>query len=59
MCLAKAYLGKEIVLEDIAKIRVEGNTLSLRTLFGEQKQIEGILKEIDFQGSKVVIEKLS
>ena len=59
MCLAKAYVGKEIVLEDVAKIRIEGNTLSLKTLFGEQQQIEGILKEIDFQGAKVIIQKLA
>ena len=58
MCLAKAYFGSdELVLEDIAKLKIDGNKISLRTLFGEEKEIEGRLKEIDFQGARIVIEQ--
>ena len=59
MCLAKAYMAEaenEIVLEDIARLKIEGNKINLATLFGEQKEIEGTLKMIDFQGAKIVIE---
>ncbi len=59
MCLAKAYVQDQIALEDVARVRVEGRAIILRTLFGEQKEIEGVIKEIDFQGAKIVIERSS
>ena len=63
MCLAKAYIGeaepKDFILEDIALLRVEGNVLHLATLFGERKEIEGTLKEVDFQGGRILIENLA
>jgi predicted RNA-binding protein len=60
MCLAKAYLGKgeeaEMIMEDVALLTIEGDTLQLRTLFGEEKEIKGSVKKIDFQDSKVTID---
>ena len=59
MCLAKAYMAQaedEIILEDIARLRIEGNKIHLATLFGEQKEIEGTLKIVDFQGARIIIE---
>ena len=60
MCLAKAYLGKgeeaEKIMEDVAFLTIEGDTLQLRTLFGEEKEIKGSVKKIDFQDSKVTID---
>ena len=60
MCLAKAYLGEagqnDFVMEDVARLVVDGTTLHMTTLFGEHKDIEGILKEVDFQGARIVIE---
>ena len=45
MCLAKVYLGEaennDFIMEDVARLRVEGNKLHLATLFGEQKEVEG------------------
>lgn len=62
MCLAKAYLSNdeesEFILEDIARLTVEGNNLNLRTLFGEQKEIRGIVKEVDFQNARIIIEQV-
>lgn len=62
MCLAKAYLSKgeetELILEDVARLMIEGNNLNLRTLFGEQKEIEGLVKEVDFQNARIVIEQI-
>ncbi len=60
MCLAKAYIGEaeanDFIMEDISLLRVEGNILHLATLFGERKEIEGTLREVDFQGGRIVIE---
>ena len=60
MCLARAYLsgngGKEIILEEVASLRIEGNRLHLRTLFGEQRDIEAFVKEVDFQNFNIILE---
>lgn len=63
MCLAKAYLGTgettELILEDVALLSIDGNKLNLRTLFGEQKEIEGLVKEVSFQNGQIVIERIA
>ncbi len=59
MCLAKAYLNEvkdnEFILEDVTNLRIEGNKLHLVTLFGERKEIEGSVREVDFQNSRIII----
>ena len=61
MCLAKAYLGEpeedEMILQDVASVKIDGGKLNLRSFFGEQKEVEGIIKEINFQSGKIIIEK--
>ncbi len=60
MCLAKAYIGEaepnDFIMEDIARLQIEGNVLHLATLFGERKEIEGTLAMVDFQSGRIVIE---
>ena len=60
MCLAKAYTGgnkeKELLLEDIASLQVKDGKLLETTLFGEQKEIEASITEIDFMASSVILE---
>jgi predicted RNA-binding protein len=60
MCLAKAYLSedgeKELILEEVAFLKIEGGKLHLWTLFGEQKEIEANIKEVDFQNSHLILE---
>ncbi|MFH1087549.1 MAG: CooT family nickel-binding protein [Chloroflexota bacterium] len=58
MCLAKAYVDEEegSVLEDITSLRVEGTKLRLRNLFGETKELEASVKEIDFRQSRIVLQ---
>ncbi len=63
MCLAKAFMGEtedsEMILEDIAALRIEGNLLQLKTLFGERKEIEAVVKEVDFQRARIIIEQVA
>ena len=60
MCLAKAYAGEgekeSLILEDVASVRIEGNKLLLRNLFGEQKEVDGLIREINFQNSRLTLE---
>lgn len=62
MCLAKAYLEKggerQIVVEDVASVDVAGDTLRLKTLFGELKEVGGRIREIDFLTHSIVLEEL-
>ncbi len=62
MCLAKAYLSengkRELLMQEIAYMGVGDEKLLLRTLFGEQKEVEAKLREIDFATSSIILEKL-
>ncbi len=62
MCLAKAYLSRngkrELLMREIAYLGVGNGKLLLRTLFGEQKEVEAKLREIDFANSSIILEKL-
>jgi predicted RNA-binding protein len=56
MCLAKAYMekeGGEPLLADIASVEVKDGKLLLRTLFGEQKEVDGSISYIDFMKSNI------
>jgi len=61
MCIAKAYIrenGEEKpVMEEVASIRIENGILVLNSLFGEQKEIEAHIKEVDFIHSSVALER--
>jgi predicted RNA-binding protein len=60
VCLAKAYLSKwngEPVLQDIAHMRLHGDRVELETLLGEEKVIPGIVVEVDFAASWILLDK--
>jgi len=63
MCLAKVYLKggekDELLMEEVALVKSKQGKLSLRTLFGEETEIEAAIKEIDFANSNVLLEKRS
>jgi predicted RNA-binding protein len=62
MCLGKAYLeanGKqELVLDSVALIEIDDTRLKLSTIFGDQKELEARIKEIDFEGSRIILTKV-
>ena len=62
MCLSKAYVDKngkrELLVADIASVKIEDKKLLLRTLFGEQKEIVANIREIDFLTHSIVLEDL-
>ena len=61
MCLAKVYLKekgeKELLLESVAFVKSGEKQLLLSTIFGEQKEIEASIREIDFQNASIVLER--
>ncbi len=62
MCLSKAYVdrngNRELLIEEVAFVKVDGEKLLLRTLFGEQKEIGASIKEIDFLSHSIFLENL-
>ena len=60
MCLSKAYVDRngrvELLIEEIASVKFEGEKLLLKTLFGEQKEIGANIREIDFLTHSIFLE---
>jgi predicted RNA-binding protein len=58
MCLAKVRLngGKEDVFKDVTTLHFEDGMIRLRTLFGEEKELAGRVREINFLDAVVLLE---
>ena len=63
MCLGKAYLEadnkRELVLDSIALIEIADTKLKLSTIFGDTKEIEASIREIDFESSRIILTRVS
>jgi predicted RNA-binding protein len=62
MCLAKAYTApdaSESILNDIALLTVEDGRVTITSLFGESRVVEGRVREIDFMKSRITLETAS
>jgi len=61
MCLGKAYVAgngqEELILESVALVQIQGTKLRLSTLFGEEKEIAANVREIDFENSRIILER--
>ncbi len=60
MCLSKVYVAKngkqELIMSEIASLKVEANKLLLTTLLGERKKISAKIREIDFLTHSIILE---
>jgi len=59
MCLAKAYTNREMVepiLENISHMDLDGKSVRMETMFGEEKVISGKVLEVDFENSHVILD---
>jgi predicted RNA-binding protein len=61
MCDTNAFIirdgQEELYLESVNYIRPEGDTVYLRSLFGEEKIFEGKIREISLKTNKVLLEE--
>ena len=61
MCELNAYVsedGKEsLYLESVESVRVEGEKIFLRNLFGEERLFDGALRELSLKRGKIILEK--
>ena len=62
MCLSRAYVARNgergLLMEDVASVEIKDNKLLLKTLFGEEKEIEAKIRKIDFVARSIVLETL-
>jgi len=62
MCETNAYLksegNDELFLESLARVEVDGDMLYLTSIFGDKKTVNGRILEINFQGGKIVLERI-
>jgi len=62
MCETNAYLksegNDELLLESLARVEVDGDMLYLTSVFGDKKTVNGRILEVNFQGGKIVLERL-
>ena len=62
MCLGKAYIEagtkRELILDSIALIEIDDTKLKLSTIFGDHKELDARIKEIDFEGSRIILIKV-
>ena len=62
MCMATAYMKrgprKEVILQEVAFLEPKGDSIILKPLFGEQKSVKAIIREIDFLNSTIVFENV-
>ncbi len=63
MCMAKAYVEAggecELLLEDVSSVEVAGKQVRVYSLFGELRELEASIKQVDFQNGRIVLESLS
>ena len=62
MCLSKAFLEEngesKLVMEDVASVNVINGKLILKTLFGEKREVQASIREINFTNSRLTLEKV-
>jgi predicted RNA-binding protein len=59
MCLAKAFTNKgmgELILDNISHMRLDDESIRIKTMFGEERTIKGRVLEVDFENSQVIID---
>lgn len=61
MCQSSVYTldqdKEELLLEDVAWVAVEGNQVTMRTLFGEPISLSARIKKIDLMKHRIILEK--
>jgi predicted RNA-binding protein len=61
MCESNAYLvspdgDEQLLMESVGYLRSEGGRVLLRSIFGEEKEVPGSLKEMNLTGHKILLE---
>jgi predicted RNA-binding protein len=62
MCLSKVYVDRngkrELLVEEVTSVEFGDDKLFFKTLFGEKKEIEAKIREINFLTHSIFLENL-
>jgi predicted RNA-binding protein len=62
VCDLKAFVKKndkeELLLDSVNHVRAEGEEVILRNLFGEEKRVHGILREVSLVKNRLIVEQV-
>jgi len=62
MCQSNVYAvdsgRQELLLEDVARLEIEGDEVTIEPLFGEQVSFSARIKEIDLVKQRIVVERI-
>jgi len=56
--LIESGSGRELLMEDVVLIEIDGEDIKLRGILGETQNIKGLIKEINLMSHTVVIERV-
>jgi predicted RNA-binding protein len=60
MCESNAYLVKdgkeELIMEGVGLVKIQGGTVLLRSIFGDETAIQAELRELNLTGHRIVLE---
>jgi predicted RNA-binding protein len=60
VCDLKAYIRnkdrEDLILESVNHIRAEGGEVVLRNLFGEEKRVQGEVREVSLTKNRIIVE---
>jgi len=62
VCDLKAFVKKngkeELLLDSVNLVRAEGEEVILRNLFGEEKRVHGVLREVSLVKNRLTVEQV-
>jgi predicted RNA-binding protein len=63
MCESNAYItdadgNESLIMESVDNVKMDGQTIILRSLFGEETSIEAKIKELNLTGHKLILERV-
>jgi predicted RNA-binding protein len=56
--LIESGSGRELLMEDVVLIEIDGEDITLRGILGETQNTKGLIKEINLMSHTVVIERV-
>ena len=61
MCESNAYItdvdgNEQLIMESVDYLRTDGETIVLRSLFGEETTLKATIKELNLTGHKLLLE---
>ena len=61
MCESNAYYvtsdgREELIMENVDYLKLDGNKLLLRSIFGEERTLQATIREMDLTGHKILLE---